>query len=385
MLSVITFAAIVNARKKSSSSESKPISSSDSSEVDGMFRRRRGPQSSRNVIDPTSKNGGGDDAVADRRSLLKIRRASMVDVVNAVQGIGRAMSIRRQGTQTSQSTKFNGLIRQISLEEAKQNPFNCWTEPSSDEFLVRGRTYLTDKKKVPSGYFLLEPCGIDFYMTPDECPSDIGRSPCAKGGTLQSSETPLLLVNFRLGFGVLVMYFDVPDKFVPFLRYKRQMQNGPVEECSGSEANGLPPTAQFSFAADHAFAEFLLGDDQKRNSMLKFIPQTVVAPILVRTLWKTRPAMIAKKVPTTYKYHSGEGENHLGEYLSIDFDICKSEFAQKILTMVRGSAAKMTLDVGFVIEGDTEDKLPEQMLGGVRICRLNLSEAPILPPFSNDN
>jgi hypothetical protein len=39
----------------------------------------------------------------------------------------------------------------------------------------------------------------------------------------------------------------------------------------------------------------------------------------------------------------------------------------------------LTLDFGFVIQGNTEDELPEQLLGAVRVHRLDLENCPLYP------
>lgn len=41
--------------------------------------------------------------------------------------------------------------------------------------------------------------------------------------------------------------------------------------------------------------------------------------------------------------------------------------------------SSVTVDLGFVIEGRTEDELPEQMLGCVRLHKIDALLAPTLP------
>jgi hypothetical protein len=42
---------------------------------------------------------------------------------------------------------------------------NCWSEPSVSIFNVRGEDYLTNKKKVASGPYLLRARGVDLFVT----------------------------------------------------------------------------------------------------------------------------------------------------------------------------------------------------------------------------
>lgn len=348
-----------------------------------MFLRRRGDHSDTKSAVVSAVHEDDDSAdtdaadisgihdlgrpTADRRGMFgKTRSRSVVDVVNAVNGFGR--SFRHSNSRGP--ARANGLLQQVvATDDGQGQRSNCWSIPPCDTFHVRGKNYLVDRKKVPSGEFLLVPSAVDFFTTPhqDECPPDIGRYSCAKGGMLEDSKKPSLLINFRLGFGVLVLYFDVPDKFAPYLRHR--CTDAP--EVDGNDA--APTIYDFSNPADRALAQFFKMCDSDKNYQLKLLPQLVQSPLLVRSLWKPRPAIIGRKVPASYAYHSN--------YLSIDYDICKSEFAQKILTLVRGYASKLTLDIGFVIEGSQPDHLPEQVFGAIRIHQLDLTQAPELPPM----
>ena len=47
----------------------------------------------------------------------------------------------------------------------------------------------------------------------------------------------------------------------------------------------------------------------------------------------------------------------------------------------RGGAQALVIDLAFVIEGTTEEELPERLLGAVRLHRINLKEERlVLPP-----
>ena len=51
---------------------------------------------------------------------------------------------------------------------------NCWSEPTYNEFRVRGKNYLTDRLKVTSGPFLFPLRGVDMFLS-DCCPEHIAR------------------------------------------------------------------------------------------------------------------------------------------------------------------------------------------------------------------
>ncbi len=83
------------------------------------------------------------------------------------------------------------------------------------------------------------------------------------------------------------------------------------------------------------------------------------------------PCLIATKVPTSY--HGSIAEN----YLEIVFDVTRGPaFGNTVANTVVGKASAVTVDLGFVIEGQEEDgHLPEQILGIVRLHHLDMKKA----------
>ena len=51
---------------------------------------------------------------------------------------------------------------------------NYVSETPSEEFHIRGPTYLKDKKKVSSGPFIFPFRGVDLFLT-DLCPENVGK------------------------------------------------------------------------------------------------------------------------------------------------------------------------------------------------------------------
>ncbi|KAL3936805.1 MAG: hypothetical protein SGBAC_007959 [Bacillariaceae sp.] len=82
-------------------------------------------------------------------------------------------------------------------------------------------------------------------------------------------------------------------------------------------------------------------------------------------------------MPVSYYYQKAEGEKAL--YLEADFDIVASSAARGILSCVRSYTQILTLDLGFVVQGNSKDELPEQMLVGVRLHGIDPLTAPPYP------
>ncbi len=55
--------------------------------------------------------------------------------------------------------------------------FNCWSEPSCENFYVRGSKYLKDRVKIESGDFLFPVRAVDLFLT-DTPPENAGRYVC---------------------------------------------------------------------------------------------------------------------------------------------------------------------------------------------------------------
>jgi hypothetical protein len=59
--------------------------------------------------------------------------------------------------------------------------------------------------------------------------------------------------------------------------------------------------------------------------------------------------------------------------------VVASSAARGILSVARTYTNVLTMDLGFVVQGNKEDELPEQMLAGTRLHGLDPLSAPALP------
>jgi len=79
----------------------------------------------------------------------------------------------------------------------------------------------------------------------------------------------------------------------------------------------------------------------------------------------------------TYKYVPRQKQSM--ECLQIcDLDVSSgSTVAKKTVNVTRRYMSSLTaIDIGFVIEGNTPEELPEEMLGSIRLHQVDPTEAP---------
>lgn len=196
------------------------------------------------------------------------------------------------------------------------------------------------------------------------------------GGALR--DVPTFIINFRLPWGVLLFYYEIPERFLPFIK---GCYNDPSVDRKGLEKEIKKMNNQ-----DRCCARFLLGDDDHKNGTLKIIPSVVEGPWVAKSVVGGKPAIIGNKLPVHYVYEP-EGVSPDGTkkalYLEADLDIVSSSAARYILSVVRTYTQELTLDLGFAIQGNSPDELREQMLVGTRMHGLDPLNAPPLPPMKD--
>mmetsp|Transcript_23196 Transcript_23196/g.48263 ORF Transcript_23196/g.48263 Transcript_23196/m.48263 type:complete len:431 (-) Transcript_23196:328-1620(-) len=235
---------------------------------------------------------------------------------------------------------------------------NCWSEPPLSIYSVRGPNYAKDKKKVPSKEYLMPAIGCDLFLMEDES-LDIGsRTSQILNGHLRTS--PALAINFRFPWGSMILYFGIPAKLGKYV---------------GQSSKQAVPSDFTN--AEKVLANWLQGDTDYKNERLKLIPYVAEGPWVVRNMVTGRPAIIGKKLPVTYS--SLPEENGLAPLCVCTLDIgSSSATAKRIVSVCRRYMSALTVDIGFVIQGDSADELPEQMLGSTRIHGVDPLKAPKL-------
>jgi len=342
------------------------------------------PQSS-----PTKEGQTKEMTKPDRRSLVP-GRSGLVKSTGHI-NLGNSTIMKRQSLHLIQASMRNVKTGTAAEEESDKgaeeknvvpaNTFpkfpegaaigthlNCWSSPPSANFHVRGPNYLKDKKKVPSGDYIFPCRGCDLFLT-DNPPENIGRNRAILKGKLR--DVPTFIINYRLPWGIFISYHEIPERFLPFLRRGHG---------HGDLSVPLPSMADMP-AGERAMCNFLLSDSEDKNEVMKLVPVVVEGPWMVKRVVGGKPAIVGKKLPISYVYQPPE--EGLADYLEADLDIVSSAAARNVLAVVRSYTQVLTIDLGYVVQGNKEEELPEQMMLGLRLHGLDPLTAELLPEFDD--
>jgi len=118
---------------------------------------------------------------------------------------------------------------------------------------------------------------------------------------------------------------------------------------------------------------FLEMTPQQRNARLKLIPVIVDSPS--EAFQKTvanKPAIIGNKL----KAHWYESPNHM----EVIIDVGTSVIATQVWKMMLPQSKLLAMDIAWVIEGQSEEELPEVVLGCAHLSRPDMWKATVVEP-----
>ncbi|KAM0909134.1 hypothetical protein ACQ4PT_014996 [Festuca glaucescens] len=263
-----------------------------------------------------------------------------------------------------------GSLRQVDLDRGT----NGWASPPGDLFHLRARGYFSGgggrRAKAPSSPdWHLRPAGVDWL-----------RSHARLDHVLARDDIPVAAAFRRAR-----LRKDPNAHFPP-----RRQSPGPIPtpdliDRSHLGVPGRPDaySSVFYFAAeapippDSLLGRFVYGDDAYRNARFKIVNRIVKGPWLVRATVGNYGACLLGRA-LTCRYHKGD------DYLEIDVDIGSSAIASAILHLALGAVTSVTIDMGFLVESQSEEELPEKLFGAVRIAQMEMGSAKYVETVSNE-
>ncbi|KAL5159048.1 Protein ENHANCED DISEASE RESISTANCE 2 [Glycine soja] len=275
-----------------------------------------------------------EDKELDQGHKVKLKNVSWAMTTLALKrttGLSKELDPDASSITIDVSGKFGSLCKGVD-----ENDTNCWTSPSGEGFMIRGKNYLKDNSKVIGGDPLLKLIAVDWLKVD----KSIDRIALHHRSLVQSE------AGKNLPF-VFVLNLQVPAKpnYSLVLYYA---SDRPVNK-------------------DSLLAKFLDGNDMFRDSRFKLIPSIVEGYWMVKRAVGTKACLLGKAV--TCKYFKQDN------FFEIDVDIGSSSVARSVIGLVLGYVTSLVVDLAILIEAKEEGELPEYLLGTVRLNRLKLESA----------
>ncbi|XP_076887154.1 protein ENHANCED DISEASE RESISTANCE 2-like [Bidens hawaiensis] len=225
----------------------------------------------------------------------------------------------------------------ISLPEEQTGDLpNSWSTPEPSLFQVRGETFFEDHKKITAENTLLQTVAVD-WLKSDKREDHLASRPenIVQKYAADSRPEFFVIINFQIPSSTtynLAFYYATrtPIKDIPLLE------------------------------------RFIEGDDAFRNSRFKIIPLVTKGPWILRHAIH-RPTLVGHVLNINYV----RGEN----YLEMDIDVGSSALARGLAVKTFSCFSSIIIDFAFVIQANTRDELPENLLGACRLSHLDLSKA----------
>uniref|UniRef100_A0A0E0IU20 PH domain-containing protein n=1 Tax=Oryza nivara TaxID=4536 RepID=A0A0E0IU20_ORYNI len=194
---------------------------------------------------------------------------------------------------------------------------STWAMTDPTTFLIRGESYLQDRLKIKANNTLMQMVGADWIKS-DKREDDLAGRP---GGLVQvpGSSTYSLALYYMM---------DTPLEKVPLLE------------------------------------RFVNGDDAFRNSRFKLIPYISKGSWIVKQSVGKKACLVGQALEINYF----RGSN----YLELGVDIGSSTVARGVVSLVLGYLNNLVIEMAFLVQGNTQEELPEFLLG---TCRLNYLDA----------
>ncbi|GAV84151.1 PH domain-containing protein/START domain-containing protein/DUF1336 domain-containing protein [Cephalotus follicularis] len=213
-----------------------------------------------------------------------------------------------------------------------------WTAADPSTFLIRGENYLKDHQKVKATSTSMLLVGADWIKS-EKREDDLGSRP---GGIVQKYAAKGGLEFF------FVVNIQVPAGSTMYTLSLYYMTRTPLEN------NPL-------------LHRFVNGDDTYRNSRFKLIPYISQGSWIVKQSVGKKACLIGQAL----EVHYFRGKN----YLEVEIDVSSSTVARGVVNLVLGYLNNLVIEMAFVIQGNTQDELPEILVGTCRLNHLDASKS----------
>ncbi|XP_057856726.1 protein ENHANCED DISEASE RESISTANCE 2 isoform X1 [Cryptomeria japonica] len=314
--------------------------------VDEFFDAHSNCESAQTDLDqslehPRESEGSLDDEQAIELQLGDHQKTSAATViVKCFHDLASAASHKRSQVDVHLGDDVDFLSYEATLPKNSACTLpSSWSMADPTTFLIRGKSYLKDRKKIKAKDTLMRMVAADWLRSNKREDNLAGRpGSFIQRRAAEYSNEFYIIINIQVPGATthnLALYYmmDCPLESVPLLKM------------------------------------FVEGDDAYRNSRFKLIPYIAKGSWIVKQSVGKNACLLGQALEINYT----RGSN----YLELGIDIGSSCVAKGVVNLVLGYLSKLVIELAILIQGNTEDELPEFLLG---TCRLNhLEESKSVP------
>lgn len=258
-----------------------------------------------------------------------------------------------ESSQTDVFARLESLASKHSWFFKDSSPTNlsgkhCWADLLNEsDIKVRGPSYLDDKQKINANGCLMPVVCMELYPC-----EGFKTNICAHPkGFVQK------VAKQEWGPDGPPFIFCV-QFFVPCSSPNNYMLNIYCAEDPAADANGR-----------RVLQRFMDGDKEEQYKKFKLIPRVAEGGWFVKKACgdPPTPAIMGTKVKQIC--------TKAPHYFEVDFDLGASSVAGGIVKVVLGPAKTLVVDLAFLVESQTQDELPENLLMATRLSRIDLPNA----------
>lgn len=242
-----------------------------------------------------------------------------------------------------------GDLQTRMAELARGDHDHTWCPSDATSFVLRGPTYLKDRRKIPSRPALLELLHVDFLL--------VGEGGPVWRATVHSDFYP---AHHRRTQNDGRFLFVQNWVFPPF----QCVMTAALDADSPWLLDRLSPPAR-------TWHKFLEADNDGRRDLFKVVMTVDKGPWLVKQAAPRKPVLIGRKIKMTTHHEPGA-------YLEVVLDCCSGKAEQVATQVVCGALKKLQLAHSVLVEGRETEELPESVL--VCSSMLNLDPARLFCP-----
>jgi len=216
-----------------------------------------------------------------------------------------------------------------------------WMDSDATTFRVRGKDYMTSNRKCASAPALFKFIGIDLFETP-EAQKNMGAHP----------KNRVNLAHQR-GEDAWIFILNIMVPGTPYLNFVCYFQG---------DRELIEQDTPFGKVARPFFNG---NDDEFRNNRFKLIPKIVDGNLMIKMAVKDTPTLLGNKL----KQYYFKGDN----YFEIDVDVGSSSVARNVVGLAIGYSKAIVVDMGFCLQGNEADELPEVLMGCCSCYHVDMS------------